>query len=58
HRVVEECLNAYLADTRDAWLLQPDGRYLRATDLVGRKTSRGEALSAQATLMTRYGSKG
>jgi polyphosphate kinase len=58
HRVVEECLTAYLSDTRDTWLLQPDGAYLRATDLTSRKTRRSEPLSAQATLMGRYGSKG
>jgi polyphosphate kinase len=58
HRVVEECLTLYLNDTRDAWLLQPDGSYLRATDAAGRKGRRGEAASAQATLMARYGSKG
>jgi polyphosphate kinase len=58
HRVVEECLTAYLADTRDAWLLQPDGRYVRATNLAGRKARRGEAPSAQVALMARYGSKG
>jgi polyphosphate kinase len=58
HRVVEECLTACMNDTRDAWLLQPDGSYVRAADLAGRKARRSEGLSAQATLMTRYGSKG
>jgi len=58
HRVVDECLTPYLNDTRDAWLLQPDGTYLRAADLSARKGRRGDAPSAQATLMTRYGSKG
>lgn len=56
-RVVDECLSAYLQDTRDAWLLQPDGSYVRAVDVAGRKGRRGEALSAQASLMARYGSK-
>ena len=30
-RVREEALENYLADNVDAWLLQPDGRYVRAT---------------------------
>ena len=29
-RVIDECLTPYLEDARDAWLLQPDGRYERA----------------------------
>ncbi|RYF07705.1 MAG: polyphosphate kinase 1 [Comamonadaceae bacterium] len=29
-RIVDECLVAYLHDDRDAWTLQPDGRYHRA----------------------------
>ncbi|MCW5654671.1 polyphosphate kinase 1 [Hydrogenophaga sp.] len=56
HRLIEECLQAYLHDTRDAWLLQADGRYVPAAAV-----SRGRAaapLSAQASLMARYGSKG
>ncbi|MFP8778262.1 polyphosphate kinase 1 [Hydrogenophaga sp. RWCD_12] len=51
-RVLDECLSAYLHDSRDAWLLQPDGEYRRASDLL----SAGEQpLSAQAALMARYG---
>jgi polyphosphate kinase len=49
-RVKDECLSAYLHDTRDAWLLQPDGDYCRASDSV-----EGPGLSAQAALMARYG---
>jgi polyphosphate kinase len=56
HRVVDECLTAYLHDTRDAWLLQPDGTYVPVSATGGRK-SRAEALSAQTSLMNRYGSK-
>jgi polyphosphate kinase len=60
HRVMEECLQAYLRDSRDSWLLQPDGRYTRAAEQAQGK--RGAKLlaahSAQATLMARYGSKG
>jgi polyphosphate kinase len=40
----EEILSAYLADNTKAWLLQPDGQYLRAT-------RNGPAFSAQAHLM-------
>ncbi|MDQ7744295.1 polyphosphate kinase 1 [Hydrogenophaga pseudoflava] len=49
-RVKDECLSAYLHDTRDAWLLQPDGDYTRASDSVD-----GPGLSAQSALMARYG---
>ena len=49
-RVKDECLSAYLHDTRDAWLLQPDGDYRRASDAI-----EGPGLSAQAALMARYG---
>jgi polyphosphate kinase len=59
HRLVDECLTAYLHDSRDAWLLQPDGTYVPATSAGGRggRKSRAEALSAQTSLMDRYGSK-
>jgi polyphosphate kinase len=30
-RVRDEALDNYLADNTEAWLLQPDGRYVRAT---------------------------
>jgi polyphosphate kinase len=56
HRIIEECLNTYLHDTRDAWLLQPDGVYVRA-GAVPSGRSRAALPSAQATLMARYGSK-
>jgi polyphosphate kinase len=58
HRVMDECLSACLHDTKDAWLLQPDGRYIPATALAGAKGRAAVALSAQTSLMTRYGSKG
>ncbi|MGS5087416.1 polyphosphate kinase 1 [Hydrogenophaga sp. A37] len=51
-RVLDECLSACLHDTKDAWLLQPDGSYLPAGDTA---TTRH---SAQAALMARYGHKG
>ena len=57
-RVMDECLNLYLADTRDAWNLLPDGTYNRAQPmLTGRGRSPASGVSAQATLMARYGSK-
>jgi polyphosphate kinase len=56
HRIIEECLNTYLHDTRDAWLLQPDGVYVRAGSVPPGR-SRAAMPSAQATLMARYGSK-
>ncbi|HEX5805836.1 MAG TPA: polyphosphate kinase 1, partial [Macromonas sp.] len=55
-RVMEECIHQYLQDTRDAWLLQPDGVYARAAQAQGKL--RGPQHSAQSTLMGRYGTKG
>jgi len=56
-RLVDECLNAYLHDTRDAWLLQPDGRYVPAGQgASGRQ--RHHLQSAQQLLMARHGGKG
>jgi len=57
HRIIDECLLACLHDTRDAWLLQPDGRYVPAGGVAGGR-SRTVLHSAQASLMARYGSKG
>ena len=48
-RVIDECLVAYLHDTRDAWDLQGDGTYRRAK---GAEDGKGQ--SAQAALMQRY----
>ena len=49
-RIVEECLEIYLEDHRDAWDLQPDGSYRRVKGAEDPKL-RG----AQAVLMERYG---
>lgn len=57
HRIMDECINAYLHDTKDAWLLQPDGSYVPA-GLTGTGRTRSVLHSAQTTLMARYGSKG
>jgi polyphosphate kinase len=48
-RVIDECLLAYLHDQRDAWDLQPDGRYKRV-----KRAEDPKAPSAQAALMDRY----
>ena len=55
-RVMEECIHQYLHDTRDAWLLQPNGQYVRAQEAQG-KHKGGVMHAAQATLMNRYGGK-
>jgi polyphosphate kinase len=57
HRIMDECLSAYLHDSKDAWLLQPDGRYVPAGGAGGGR-NRTVLHSAQASLMARYGSKG
>ena len=58
-RVMDECLAMYLADTRDAWNLMPDGTYARAQPSVTGKVRGGTTpISAQANLMLRYASKG
>ena len=49
-RIIDECLTAYLHDTRDAWLLGADGQY-RPAQPVGRK----RPMSAQQSLLDRYG---
>jgi polyphosphate kinase len=50
-RVLDECLSASLHDTKDAWLLQPDGSYVPAGNTASVRHS------AQAALMARYGHK-
>ena len=44
-RVIDECLVPYLYDTRDAWLLQSNGKYERISS---------DGVSAQQALMTRF----
>lgn len=44
-RIIDECLQPYLHDRRDAWQQLPDGRYERLGS---------DGPSAQAALMTRY----
>ena len=57
-RIMDECLSAYLHDTRDSWLLQPDGQYVRAPAGTTPKRRASPLHSAQVSLMSRYGSKG
>ncbi len=57
HRIIEECLLAYMHDTKDAWLLRPDGSYVPA-GANGNGRGRITLHSAQASLMALYGSKG
>ena len=47
-RLIDECLLAYLHDTRNAWTLDADGKYCRV-EKQGRKPQ-----SAQALLMQKY----
>ena len=47
-RLIDECLLAYLHDTRNAWTLDTDGKY-RRVEKQGRKPQ-----SAQALLMQKY----
>lgn len=54
-RIVDECLVAYLHDTKDAWVLQPDGRYGRVAELPAEADATPVALhGAQDALMARY----
>lgn len=57
-RIIEECIECYLADNKDAWLLQADGTYAPALRATGARGRAVEPVSAQSLLMARYGSKG
>jgi polyphosphate kinase len=48
-RLIDECLVAYLHDSRDAWDLQPDGSYKRVKGAEG-----PQGHGAQQALMERY----
>ncbi|OFK90710.1 MULTISPECIES: polyphosphate kinase 1 [unclassified Eikenella] len=48
-RIMREALTLALADNRKAWLMQPDGSYIRATAQEG-----DEGLDMQETLLTEY----
>ena len=48
-RIMREALTLALADNRKAWLMQPDGSYVRATALEGE-----EGLDMQETLLNEY----
>jgi polyphosphate kinase len=49
-RIIDECLLAYLFDTKDAWVLGAQGQYTRASINLAPKLQ----LSAQKALMQRY----
>ncbi len=51
-RVIDECLDVYLKDNTDAWVLKPDASYARLEP-----TARRNKISAQALLMARYAGK-
>ena len=51
-RIIDECLVAYLHDSRDAWELQSDGQYVRVNPAAD-----GERYGAQAALMDRYAAR-
>ena len=53
-RIIGECLSNYLADTQDAWVLQPDGRYKSVALASTSKASTKRSVSAQASLMKIY----
>ena len=48
-RIIDECLVAYLGDSSDAWVLNPQGDYVRVEPMAKKP-----ALSAQRELMNRY----
>jgi polyphosphate kinase len=56
-RIVEECLHTYLHDCVDAWLLKPDGQYVRTTPTKKRSDQTKLLLGAQGKLMARYAAK-
>lgn len=53
-RIMAECLGNYLADTQDAWVLQPDGRYKSLMATPATKAGHRRKVSAQANLMKQY----
>ena len=53
-RIMAECLGNYLADTQDAWVLQPDGRYKPLMMASTTKSAGRRSVSAQAALMKQY----
>ncbi|GAC1526956.1 MAG: polyphosphate kinase 1 [Ramlibacter sp.] len=61
-RLIDECLVAYMHDGRDAWELEPDGRYRRvdSDNHAGEDGASGaiEAHGAQSALMGRYEFRG
>jgi polyphosphate kinase len=54
-RIIDESLVAYLLDTKDAWILCPNGRYKLLTEALPSSAARH---SAQNALMLRYATAG
>jgi polyphosphate kinase len=54
-RIFNECLQTYLQDYVDAWVMHPNGQYVRATPPKSRTTNPLEFVSAQEQLMALYG---
>ena len=54
-RIIDESLVAYLLDTKDAWILCPDGRYTLLSEALPESKVRH---SAQNALMLRYAKAG
>jgi polyphosphate kinase len=53
-RIVEECLNNYLDDSVDAWVLQPNGEYQSLAGKNSKSSVVSRRISAQSALMKRY----
>jgi polyphosphate kinase len=50
-KIMQECIEPYLADTEDTWMLSGGGNYLPVSKLM---TSSTQSKSAQKTLIKRY----
>jgi len=56
-RIVNECLQTYLHDVVDSWVMHPNGQYVRSTIPKSRSTTPKAAKGAQQQLMELYGAK-
>ncbi len=58
HRIIDECLQTYLNDTVDAWMLNADGHYTQVVPAKSRSSAKPKMhLSAQAQLTAMYGTR-
>jgi polyphosphate kinase len=53
-RIFHECLQTYLQDHVDAWVMHANGQYVRATPPKSRSATVKVYTSAQQQLMTLY----